>query len=181
MDASSKRVVYGSIVVVVGITLVTLLIIWLSGGLVPEGTEQVYPEEALEVAFDLNYDTADEHTSALRFEADVRSMMEDTLRGYAFVYATNEQAEPPLRSISPPGVLSPTNPERRFHINTASDGHAVNLPPGESTTLSGSVELPTTWHDGTAIEADRFTRLQFYVLDEQSRRLYERTWQLTME
>lgn len=164
-----------------GITVATLLIIWLSGGLIPEGTEQAYPEDALDVSFNLNYTAADARTAALRFEAEVQSLIEDTLRGYAFVYATNEQAEPPLRSISPSGVLSPTNPERRFHVNTASDGYAVSLPPGSSITLSGSLQLPTTWHDGTPIEADRFTRLQFYVLDEQSRRLYERTWRLTMD
>ena len=181
VDASAKRVVYGSITVVVGITLATLLIIWLSGGLTPEGPVQMYPEDALDVSFDLSYGTDGNRTSELRFEADVQSMMEDTLRGYAFIYATNEQAEPPLRSISPPGVLSRTNPERRFHINTASEGHALTMPPGDVTSLSGRVLLPTTWHDGTPIEADRFTRLQFYVLDEQSRRLYRRTWQLTME
>jgi len=181
VDASARRVVYGSIIVVVGITLTTLLIIWLSGGLTPEGTTQAYPEDALQISFDLGYSTEGERPSVLRFEAEVQSMMNDTLRGYAFIYATNERAEPPLRSISPPGVLSPTNPERRFHINTASEGHVLTVPPGGVTALSGRVPLPTTWHDGTPIEADRFTELQFYVLDEQSRRLYERTWQLTME
>lgn len=181
MDASAKRVVYGSILVVVGIVGVTLLIIWLSGGLTPDGTAQVYPEDALVISFDLSYESDGDRTEELRFAADVQSRMDDTLQGFAFVYATNEQAEPPLRSISPAGALSPTNPERRFHINTASEGHRIYVPPGGDTTLSGSIPLPTTWHDGTPIEADRFTRLQFYVLDEQSRRLYERTWQLTMD
>jgi len=174
-------VVIGSVIVTIGVTVVTLAIIALSGGFISDEVDPVYPTPSLEVEVDLSYSGTEERTTLLQYSTDVRNVMEDTLQGYAFMYATNNQADPPLRSLSPPRALSSTNPERNFHVNTASEGLPVTLPPGEQTTITGGLPLPETWHDGTPIDAERFTELQFYVLDDQSFVLYKRTWSLAVD
>ncbi len=181
MDASSKYVVIWSAIIAVGVTLFTVALIFVSGGLEPEFEDLTIAEDALEINFDLNYGAAENRAAFLGFRAEITSNHSDTLSGYAFVYATDESTDPPLRSIAPPRVLSQMNPERRFHINHASEGYELLLAPGDTVQLSGGVPIPSTWHDDTPIESDRFSELTFYILDDQSRLLYERSWPMAVE
>ena len=142
------------------------------------GNEPEAPALGIEVHdVDVGYVRGDSVRS-LRFEMTLTNATSEPQHFYAFAYATNNDVDPPARSVYPPKVLQSMPPDRRFAFATPTVGIEKQVAAGERVPFAGVLVLPRRWHDGRAIETSDFTRLALFLYNREGRRVFEKSWPL---